>query len=192
MIRANSSAGATWGITIASSGNVLEHFIPNRDRSDDEDRYRRKRDVDRYRSGRGGQDRRISNRSDEEDKDGRRDSYRNMDRDRMTDDRRRDISRDDSRRRDKNRSRSVSSAEEGANENRRDKSKDKGTDGEDDMRCGICHLRYRFHGYSGEINPIGGGYGRVDHVSLSRNTVTRRMMYDCFVAYCRWPIQTVA
>ncbi|GJU71528.1 hypothetical protein Tco_1262933 [Tanacetum coccineum] len=123
----------------------------NRDISDDEDRYRRRSDADRYRSEHGGQDRRISNRSDEEDKDG-------------------------------------------ANEKRRDKNKDKGTDGKDDMRCGMRHLRYRddtwilwdvgqqrlykpsagktwygmlrdsvmafevvvrFHGYGGEINPIG-------------------------------------
>nr|GEZ89892.1 hypothetical protein [Tanacetum cinerariifolium] len=142
------------------------------DRSDDEDRYRRRRDADRYKSERGGQDRRISNRSNEEDKDGRMDRYRNMDRDWRTDDRRRDISRDDSMR-DRSRSRSVKSDEEGANEKRRDKNKDKGTNGEDDMRCGIRHLRYRktwygvlrdsvvafevvvrFYRYGGEINLI--------------------------------------
>ncbi|GJX33483.1 hypothetical protein Tco_0243338 [Tanacetum coccineum] len=115
----------------------------NGDKSDDEDRYRRRRDGDRYRSERGGQDRRISYRIDEEDKDGRRDHYRNMDRDWRTDDRRRDISRDDSRRRDQSRSRSVSSDEEGANEKRRDKNNDKGIDSEDDVRCGIRRLRYR-------------------------------------------------
>ncbi|GKA37589.1 hypothetical protein Tco_0724154 [Tanacetum coccineum] len=98
----------------------------NRDRSDDEDRYRRRSGDDRYRSERGGQDRRISNRSDEEDKDGRKDHYRNMDRDRRTDDKRQDISKDDSRRRDRSRSKSVSSDEEGANEKRRDKTRIKG------------------------------------------------------------------
>ncbi|GKC17540.1 pre-mRNA-splicing factor CWC22 [Tanacetum coccineum] len=68
----------------------------NGERSDDEDRYRRRRDADRYRSERDGRDRRISNRSDEEDKDGKRDRYRNSDRDRRS----RDYSDDDGRRRD--------------------------------------------------------------------------------------------
>ncbi|PWA86725.1 Armadillo-type fold [Artemisia annua] len=99
----------------------------NGDRSDDEDRYRRRRDGDRYRSERDGKDRRISNRSDEEDKDGRRDRYRNMDRDRRSDDRRREMSRDDTRRR-----RDRSSDEEVDNDKRRDKNTGKGTDDEDD------------------------------------------------------------
>nr|GEW00564.1 pre-mRNA-splicing factor CWC22 homolog [Tanacetum cinerariifolium] len=72
----------------------------NGERSDDEDRYRR-RDADRYRSERDGQDRRTSNRSDEEDKDGKRDRYRNIDRDRRS----RDYSDDDGRRQDGKRDR---------------------------------------------------------------------------------------
>ncbi|GJR52034.1 pre-mRNA-splicing factor CWC22 [Tanacetum coccineum] len=63
-------------------GDVCTNKDRNGERSDDEDRYRRRRDADRYRSERDGRDRRISNRSDEEDKDGKRDRYRNSDMDR--------------------------------------------------------------------------------------------------------------
>nr|GEY99840.1 hypothetical protein [Tanacetum cinerariifolium] len=119
------------------------------DRSDDEDRYRRRRDADRYRSERGGLDDR---------------------------DRRRDISRDDNMR-DRSRSRSVRSDEEGANEKRRDKNKDKGTNGEDDMRCGIRRLRYR--GRLAKISSRGmilGYYGTSNNKDFKRRALGRRGM----------------
>ncbi|KAI3734795.1 hypothetical protein L6452_14274 [Arctium lappa] len=87
----------------------------NGDRSDDEDhKYRRRRDGDKFKSERDSQDRRINNKSDEEDTNGRRGRDRN--RDRRIDD---EIVTD---RRDRNRKRSD---DEDANDRRRDRHGDK-------------------------------------------------------------------
>nr|XP_043637729.1 pre-mRNA-splicing factor CWC22 homolog [Erigeron canadensis] len=100
-----------------------------RERSDEEERYKRRRDGDRYRSERDSRDRRISNKSDDEggydrrrDRDGERrkgDSY--------TSDRSRKMNRDDGRRRTSGRS-----DDEDVDEKRGSKDNVKGSDDEDD------------------------------------------------------------
>ncbi|XP_042753770.2 uncharacterized protein LOC111877246 [Lactuca sativa] len=116
-----------------------------RDR-DEDDKYKRRRDDDRYRSERDSQDRRrlLNNKSDEEDADGRRGRDRNKE---IVNDRNRNRSDDedanDRRRRDRRRGddyandrrrrrRDGWSDNEDKNDKRRDKKKDKGRDEEDD------------------------------------------------------------
>ncbi|CAI9261549.1 unnamed protein product [Lactuca saligna] len=113
-----------------------------RDR-DGDDKYKRRRDDDRYRSERDSQDRRLNNKSDEEDADGRRGRDRNKeivkDRNRNRSDdedandrRRRDRRRGDDYANDRRRRRDDWSDNEDKNDKRRDKKKDKGRDEEDD------------------------------------------------------------
>ncbi|XP_052624475.1 uncharacterized protein LOC111902746 [Lactuca sativa] len=112
-----------------------------RDR-DEDDKYKRRRDDNRYRSERDSQDRRLNNKSDEDGRRGRdrnkeivndrRDRNRNRSDDEDANDRNGDKRRGDDYANDRRRRRDGWSDNEDKNDKRRDKKKDKGRDEEDD------------------------------------------------------------